>query len=313
MPEASIGHDLASSDRHIAITGASGWIGLATLDLLERTLGSDFSSRVSCYGSTARLLDLGGGRTVQQRALTDLEALKAKRISVLHFAFQTKDRAELMSEADYRSANRAIADTVLTALDKIDAERLFIASSGAATKIDDPTASPAMRLYGQLKYDDENRFSDWADLRARRAVIGRIFNITGPYINKHQAYAMASFILDALARRPITVKAPREVIRGYVAIRELMALIWALLNEAADGVARFDSGGEALELGEVAMVVDQALGGNGVMRAAITESVADRYVGNEVHYAQLLSKHSIAPIPLGQQINETAAYLRRQN
>ncbi|WP_322966112.1 NAD-dependent epimerase/dehydratase family protein [Sphingomonas fuzhouensis] len=312
MLEASIGHDLVASDRHIAITGASGWIGLATLDLLERTLGSDFSSRVSCYGSAARLLDLGAGRTVQQHALTDLETLEAKRISVLHFAFQTKDRAEVMSEADYRGANRAIADTVLAALDKIGAERVFVASSGAATKVNDPTASPAMRLYGQLKCDDENRFADWADLRARRAVIGRIFNITGPYINKHQAYAMASFILDALAGRPITVKAPREVIRSYVAIRELMALIWALLGESTDGVARFDSGGEALELGEVAMIVDQTLGGNGVMRATITDSVADRYIGNGAHYAQLLSKHCIASVSLGQQISETASYIRQQ-
>lgn len=311
MFESAIAHALKSSDRHIAITGASGWIGLATLDLLERTLGADFSSRVSCYGSSPRTLDLGNGRQVAQRALTDLQMLDADRVCVLHFAFQTKDRAEVMSEADYRAANHAIADTVLTALDRIGAERVFVASSGAVTKADDPTASPAMRLYGQLKRDDEIRFADWAEARARRAVIGRIFNITGPYINKHQAYAMASFILDALAARPISVRAPREVIRGYVAIREVMALIWSLLDAADQGVVRFDSGGTPLELGEVAMAVDRTLGGDGVMRAAITDPVPDRYVGDGAHYAELLSRHGITPVPLDQQILETAAYLGR--
>lgn len=302
---------LAADTPHIAITGASGWIGLATLDLLERTFGPDFASRVSCYGSAPRLLDLGGGRQVAQRALSDLQGLCAERIWVLHFAFQTKDRAEVMSEAEYRAANRAIADTVLTALDRNGAERVFVASSGAATKADDPVAGPAMRLYGQLKRDDETRFADWADTHAKRAVIGRIFNITGPYINKHQAYAMASFILDVLAGRSIAVNAPREVIRGYVAIRELVTLILALLAEAPAGVVRFDSGGEALELGEVAKVVDRALGGTGVTRAAITDPVADRYVGDAAQYDRLLARLGIMPVPLDRQIVETAAYLRQ--
>lgn len=311
MAEAMIRRILATDTPHVAITGASGWIGLATLDLLERALGPDFASRVSCYGSAPRRLDLGGGREVAQRALSDLQGLRAERIWVLHFAFQTKDRAEVMSEAEYRAANRAIADTVLTALDRIGAERVFVASSGAATKADDPVASPAMRLYGQLKRDDEARFADWADTHAKRAVIGRIFNITGPYINKHQAYAMASFILDALAGRSITVNAPRDVIRGYVAIRELVTLILALLAEAPNGVARFDSGGEALELGEVAKVVDRALGGIGVTRATITDPVADRYVGDAAQYDRLLARLGITPVPLDWQIVETAAYLRQ--
>ncbi len=311
MSDTVIGNRLVDGDRHIAITGAGGWIGLATLDLLERILGTNFSSRVSCYGSAPRLLSFGGGRQIRQRALSDLQTLDAERVCVLHFAFQTKERAELMSEADYRAANRAIADTVLVALDRIGAERVFVASSGAASKTDDPTASPAMRLYGQLKRDDEDRFADWAKSRAKRAVIGRIFNITGPYINKHQAYAMASFILDTLAGRPIAVRAPREVIRSYVAIREVMALIGALLDDAPDGVVRFDSGGEAMELGEVAQVVDQVLGGYGVDRAAVTDPVPDRYVGDGTRYAKLLSEYGITPVPLDRQIVETAAYLRQ--
>lgn len=311
MSDTPLANRLVAGDRHIAITGAGGWIGLATLDLLERILGPDFSSRVSCYGSAPRLLTFGGGRQIGQRALSDLQTLDAERVCVLHFAFQTKERAEVMSEADYRAANRAIADTVLVALDRIGAERVFVASSGAATKVDDPTASPAMRLYGQLKQDDEERFAEWAESRAKRAVIGRIFNITGPYINKHQAYAMASFILDALAGRPISVKAPREVIRSYVAIRELMGLIGALLDEAPEGVIRFDSGGEAMELGEVAQAVNRVLGGNGVTRAAITDQIPDHYVGDTTRYAQLLSEYGITPVPLDRQIVETAAFIRQ--
>lgn len=309
MLEPAIGEALVRSDRHIAITGSSGWIGLATLDLLHQALGDSFATRVSCYGSSSRMLDLGGGRHVPQRTLADLASLKAKRVWLLHFAFQAKDRAEAMSADDYRAANQAISDTVAEALDRIDAEAVFVASSGAATRADDPEASPAMRLYGRMKRDDEARFAAWAQARGTRAVIARIFNITGPYINKHQAYAMAGFIIDALASRPVTVLAPRRVVRSYVAIRELMSLVFALLDAAPDHVTRFDSGGEALELGDVAAIVATVLGAPGAERAAISDSGIDRYAGDAAAYRTLLARHGVEPVALDRQIIETARYL----
>jgi UDP-glucuronate decarboxylase len=311
MLEAAVAQALLGNERHIAITGASGWLGRATLDLLERALGDTFAARVSCYGLEDRMIDLGEGRHVPQRPLTALGALEAQRVWVLHYAFQTKERAEAMSEAAYRAANQAISDTVIAALDRIDAEAVFVASSGAAGKADDPAASPAMRLYGAMKRDDEARFAGWAEARGRRAVIGRIYNLTGPYMNKHDAYAMASFIRDALGRRPIRVNAPREVVRGYVAIRELLSLVFALLaKEGPSGdVVRFDSGGAPLELGEVARVVAQTLGGGTVERVALTEPAPDRYAGDNAAYAALLAHHGITPVPLEEQVRETAPWI----
>lgn len=308
MLEPAIAASVEANGRPIVVTGASGWIGMATLDALEQVLGAAFNERIWCFGSSARTLDLGGGRRIEQRPLQDLASLKVKQPWILHFAFQAKDRAETMSEVAYRVANRMISDTLFAALDAIDAEAIFVASSGAAIKADDPAASPAMRLYGEMKRDDEVRFANWAAARGRRAVIGRIFNITGPYINKHQAYAMASFILDALAGRPIAVHAPRPVIRGYVAVHELLSLVFALLNAAPDGVERFETGGEALELGEVAARVAEVLGGRST-RAPITEPTADRYVGSDADYQALLTRHGIASVPLDRQILDTAAFL----
>ncbi|WP_300116514.1 NAD(P)-dependent oxidoreductase [Sphingobium sp.] len=310
MLEPLIAERLAKSDQHIAIAGSGGWIGLATLDLLEKALGNDLPHRVSCYGSAARTLTLRSGRTVEQRPLRALPSLEAHRIWLLHFAFLTKDRAETMSIADYRAANDAISTTVLQAATHLPVEAMFVASSGAATKANDPTASPAMRLYGQMKLDDETRFAAWSEQQGRRAVIGRIFNITGPYINKHQAYAIANFITDALERRPIAVRAPRQVFRAYVAIRELMSLNFALMDAQPQGAARFDTGGTAMELGDVAQKVADILGGGPVERASITEAVPDQYVGDDMRYANLLRHHGISSVPLERQIAETADYMR---
>ncbi|MDE1914934.1 MAG: NAD(P)-dependent oxidoreductase [Sphingomonadales bacterium] len=303
---------LAQSGLRIVVTGAGGWLGLATLDLLHKALGDDFAKRVCAFGSTARVLRLADGTPVLQRPLADMAWLPSAPTLVLHLAFLTKDRADSMDEAAYRAANQAISATVLNALGPIGAIGLFLASSGAAALADDPAASDAMRRYGAMKRDDEISFTRWADDHQHRAVILRIHNLTGPYMNKPQAYALASFMGDALAGRPIAVRAPRRVVRGYVAIREMMSLVLAMLLDESCGVRQLDTGGEPMELAEVAQAIANALPGAQVQRAAITQPQADIYHGNARPYAAALAAYDIAGVDMDGQLSEALAYFAAQ-
>lgn len=310
MLDPQIAQALARSGKRIVVTGAGGWLGLATLESLAVALGDAFAARVVAFGSSARTLNLRSGVAIEQRPLAGLEHLAAVSTWLLHYAFLTKDRAETMDEAAYRAANADIRNTVLGNLDRIGAEAVFVASSGAAYKAKDPAASSAMRLYGELKAEDEAQFAAWGETAGKRVVIGRIFNVTGPYINKHQAYALASFILDGLAGRSIEVRAPRRVIRGYVPIAELISLALAEMATAESGAVRFDSGGEPLELGDVAQVVAGQLPGVEVARAPIVDAAADIYHGDPDEYAARLQRYGIAPEALEQQVAKTIDYLR---
>jgi len=309
MLEPAIAADLVRGTQRIVVTGASGWLGLATLELLASALGGDFAHRVVCFGSVERDLHLNNGLRMRQAPLRQIADLPLQPTWLLHFAFLTKDHAERMDDAAYCAANRAIGVAVLEALDRIGAEAVFLASSGAASRTNDPAASQAMRLYGTLKQADEDMFTAWGECAGRRVVIGRIYALTGPYINKPEAYAIASFILDGLARRPIVVRAPRRVVRAYVAIREVMSLAFALLGAERSGVARFDTGGMPLELAEAAAVVAAAVPGGTVERAAITDVTPDCYYGNCDAYDALLAVHRVTPVPLPQQVAETIDYL----
>lgn len=302
---------LRQSEYRLAVTGAGGWLGMATLDLVSSALGEAFADRVCCFGSGARTLTLLDGTQVDQRPLHDLGLLAPRPTLVLHFAFLTKDRAEAMPEEQYRAANRAIGRTVLDSLDGIGAEAIFVASSGAAAFADDPNSSPAMRLYGSLKKDDERMFAGWAESAGRRAAIARIFNLSGPYMNKHASYALASFLLDALAARPVAVRAARPVIRSYVAIRELMSLVLALLLDENWSVVRFDTGGAPMEMQEIAEAVAAICGPVAVVRPAMIENRADEYVGDDPAYRRLLADYDIEPVAFGQQVIETASYFAR--
>lgn len=309
MLDQHVAQALARSEKRIVVTGAGGWLGLATLDSLALALGDSFGRRVVALGSSARTLHLRGGLTVEQRPLADLAHLESQPTWLLHFAFLTKDRAETMDEPEYRAANAAIRETVLAHLEPMGTEAVFVASSGAAYKAQDPAASAAMRLYGELKVEDETQFAAWGEATAKRVVIARIFNVTGPYINKHQAYALASFILDGIAGRPIEVRAPRRVVRGYVPIAELISLALAEMAAGEAGIMRFDTGGEPLDLGEVATVVACHFPGLSVRRAEIVEHQADVYHGDPARYAALLQRHGMVPEPLGAQVAKTIDYL----
>ena len=305
----AIAEALKASGTRIVITGAGGWLGMATLELLHAALGEGFAGRVICFGSSHRALTLIDGTVIDQQPLSDLAALEPAPTILLHLAFLTKDRAEAMDEAAYRTANRALDQIVLDALDPIGVNAVFVASSGAAYRADDPAASPAMQLYGSLKRDQEAMFADWATANDKSAVIAQIFNISGPHINKHGNYALAAFILDALAGRPITINAPHRVVRSYVAIRELMALVFALLLEDEARTIRFDTGGDPLEMQDIAQSIADLLGPVAIVRPPQNAAISDVYVGDPAFYRALLADHAIAPVAFAQQVLETAAFL----
>jgi nucleoside-diphosphate-sugar epimerase len=308
---------LRNDTRRIVIVGAGGWIGRTLLALLQSALNWDeFARRVVCYGSAERAIVLDDGTLLEQKALGDLPTLLSSPTLLFHLAFLTKDKVTGMDSQAYCAANRALSNAVHAALEPIGVDRLFVASSGAAAFADDPDAADDLRLYGMLKREDEQRFAGWArDLPETRSVaIGRIYAVSGPWMNKHETYALASFILDALAGRPIAVRAPHRVLRSYVAVREVLSLVVAMLLEpGVPSTQYFSTGGDMLELGEVAGAVARLLGGTVRRNAISAEQEEDRYAGDDAAWTALLTRHRIGHLPLDDQIAETAAWLTRQN
>ena len=120
----------------------------------------------------------------------------------------------------------------------------------------------------------------------------------------------AAVIGEGLAGRPIQVRAGHAVVRSYVAISELMSLVFASLAASDSGVLRFDSGGVPMELADIAAAVAEALPPSKVARAPIVDGKADRYHGDGEGYATLLTSMGVKPVPLSEQIRETIAYMR---
>lgn len=305
---------LAAVQTPIVVTGGSGWLGLATLDLLDAALGPAFAQRVHAYAGRARDLRLRSGRDVPCRALPALADYAGPPPLVLHYACLTKDRVEGKGAIAFQTGNAAIRDAVTGLIRRRGARGLFLPSSGAVYGSDRSlAASPAGNPYGADKLLDEARFAELATGAGAPCVIARVFNLAGPRINKLEAYALAAFVVALLADRPIEIQARGRVVRSYVHVEDLLLLaLGSLLLAPAAEPVRFDTEGElAIEVQVLARRAATLLGRADVpiSRAAPDGRPDDVYVGDGTAMRALAEQLGLPLRELDVQIRDTAADL----
>lgn len=297
------------------VIGATGWLGQATLEYLFRQLAPTDRSRVHAFASIARSLVLRDGTAVQVQALSSLPALRTPRPAlVFHYAFQTKDRVGDNSQEGYILLNRSIREALLQFVDANPIAGLFVPSSGAAYAGMDGSNQSDGAIYGRCKLDDERVFEAMG-LQYRFPVVSpRVFNVSGPYINKHNLYALASIISACLSNQTISLRATHHVIRSYYSVTDLIELCCRLMFSGRDKDPAFHvfdtAGTEEVEVGELALRCQALLAPHLVIeRPPLREAPADRYVGDATAIREFERDLQITPLGLDQQIKVTADYM----
>lgn len=297
-----IAKQIRESERPIIVTGATGWLGRATLEMLVDCLGHKFPTRVIAYGTSSRLITLSCGLLMPVHAIDMLQDLPYRPYIFLHYAFITKGRINGMSSDEFMLRNEQLAVFVQGQMDRLQIDKAFVPSSGAVTH-----TNP----YGIMKARDEYRFLKLAEIIGMRLVLGRIFNLSGPFINKINEYAMAAILSDIIAGRTVDIRAAHPVIRSYVHVRDVINLAFSLLlvEEGAPGIFDF-SGEEEIEIGAMARRAAILLGKPDIkiLRPEIT-GVTDRYVGKPNVMKAMMRAHEIPVTNFNDQIRDTAAYL----
>lgn len=305
---------LAESGAPVIVTGAGGWLGMVTLYLLRGLLGEGFGARVLAYGSHAREIVLPGGTALTCRALPELAAYDGPPPLVIHHACLTKDRVTAFGVADFMAGNDSIRGYVAGLLRRRRAVGLFLPSSGAVYEpgrvlARDAAANP----YGVSKLRDEALFTELAAQAGFPLVIARVFNMAGPFINKPEAYALASFLIALAAGRAVEIRAAGRVVRSYLHAGDLLQLaLGALLLRPVDSPFLFDTEGEvAIELGDLARRCAAVLGRPEaeIHRATFDGRPDDVYVGDGTAMRALAAALNLPLRCLDVQIAETAAGL----
>lgn len=298
------------------VTGAGGWLGQATLEMLDDALGERLSRDVHAFASTKREHILSSGRRVPFRPLSELAELPVVRepTYLAHYAFLTREKTTDRPLASYIATNRRITATVIEEARRLRIAGAFVTSSGAVYAGDGSLSrSIDDNPYGTLKREEEEAFSGLA-AEGCSPTLCRVFNLSGPFINK--AFALNSFIEDALAGRPIRIESARPVFRSYSHVRDVVAIGFAgMLQLTRQSSDPFDTAGEeTVEVADLARRVLTILGlpSLRIVRPPVVQAGGDRYVGDGTGFRARCAESDVALVSLDDQIADTAAYIKAQ-
>lgn len=297
------------------VTGASGWFGRAALDLLLQALGpAVFAERVWAYASTAKPVVLRDGTVVVAEPLQAVAERTTDATHVLHYAFLTRDRVAHLGVEAYVAGNLAVTDLVLGVIEQGTVRGFAYASSGAACRSAGTRSGGSVvdNPYGALKRIDELAFRQACVDIGASACTARVFGAGGAYMTKPEQFALGDFVSCATRGESLHVRATTRVFRSYTAVDDVVALQVAAILRPGRHDTTFDTGGEEVEVEELARRVVRVLGCDdlSIVRDSAPHGPDDRYVGDPAAMRSLAASLGVQLASLDEQIAATAAWLR---
>lgn len=281
----------------ILITGASGWLGRTALDLI-----APLELPTLALASRAQTIHVAD-RGIDCQVWDDGLIADFAPTVILDCAFLTRDRVAEMPLTDYIAVNRTLTERLLFATRLPGVRLTLTVSSGAAIYPNDALSGPIeANPYGYLKREAEKSLSRLASECGVAAVVARAWSISGAHVQKPQGYALGSMILAASQGR-IHVRAKGRVYRRYVLAEELLALGIA---EGSVGSATIDSGGELIEMGELARRVAAVVRPDTtITRDEVDSQTIDNYHSDGLDWDRRCRAWGLTSASLDRQIDDT--------
>jgi nucleoside-diphosphate-sugar epimerase len=302
---------LLDPHQRVVLTGPSGWIGKAMLAHIARRRAASESAlggQVEAFASSARTMDLPWGESLSVRALDTIRPDDVAGAHVIHLAYLTKEKVELLGERQFMDTVLGIDDALIGAIEAASPASLFVASSGAAALA---AAGRDLHPYGVAKLRQEARFLEWGQRSGVPVIAGRIFNLAGPHINKVESYAISNMLIQAMTTRVITIAAHRPVFRSFLHVDDLCALA---LQAGLAGVGRETPvdmcGAEAVEMGDLALAIQTTIEGKvQLVRDSVDWKNPSAYLGDFPQTKALAMQLGLSFSPLSVSILDTLTWL----
>lgn len=241
--------------KRIVITGATGWLGSETAELIAETLGEDFKRHVTLVSSTPKI-KLVAKYTFETIGWDKFRTFESIDL-LIHFAYLNQDRAESIGLPNFIHTNRSITADVNHVLSASPGCDVLAASSGAAGYFrDDINSTNPMEVYASLKLESEACFLQ--NTNAGSVLNMRIWNVTGSGLDLDSDYAIANFFKQALDSQNIVLTGNSRSTRTYVDVKEMMFIFLLSLEKNKRDV--MDSGGFQTSFLDLASKVLDQLG-----------------------------------------------------
>ena len=235
----------------VLILGGSGWFGRTA-----RLMTDVSAERVMSVASHKRLIDVNNfSYPVTNYDFAAIEAFAPT--VVLDLWFLTREKIETRGDADYLSDVHAIIERTAQVVALPTVSRVVSVSSGASVAAEKNQESGGrFSAYGAMKVLSESVLTDASEATGFRLAIARVYSVSGALVTRPQSYAFSELALQALSGE-MTIHSKTRVRRRFVAVEDVLAV--ALSNLASDSNS-FSSGGELIEIGDLATVFSEILG-----------------------------------------------------
>lgn len=290
----------------ISVTGASGWLGKSTLEIVKAS-GHDMT-KVVALASTKKDIVLDDGMVVNAHPITDPPDLIQETEVLIHLAYLTRDKVSSVGYDEYVLTNLDLTSIALSWLANFPIKSFVTVSSGARN--DQSTGAPETNIrsnpYGFLKRVDELTFEEECNRRGITAVIARLWGATGLDMMDAEKYAIGNFVISALKNQKIEISSGHKVVRRYVDSREFMQVCIELAKLGVS--ANFDSGGPEIEIGQLAHEIDRQFGGNiEISRPSESNREDDLYFPKSKDFEEYARISKINLSSIQEQISNTIA------
>ena len=291
-------NNLRSDDR-VLVTGAAGWFGRTAIAM---TGGAGLE--LLATGSKDQKIEIDG----QSQAVhtQTLEIILAFRPTVIiDSAFVTRERLPVLGHKAYIEANQKIIDESL-AIAAMPSVRKYIGFSSGATKhlAGHSSFSIEENPYAAQKRMYESKISEITANLQSDISVARVWSVTGSHCTKPQTFAFTDLIAQAKLGL-VKIKARHLVYRRYCAIEDVLAL--AMLPSAPGGNPIFNTGGDLIELGELAKIVVDHVNPNAEIRRQIDPQLTpDDYHSDSKEWGQLIKSAKVTNDSISDQITRVA-------
>jgi nucleoside-diphosphate-sugar epimerase len=288
-------------DDRVLVTGASGWFGRTAIAMIRES-GLDFLAT----GSKDQQIEISGvAQLVHSQRLDDISTFEPT--VVIDTAFVTRERLAVLGHNAYVENNRGIIDQSLS-IAALPSVRKYIGFSSGAT----------MHLAGQASFSlEENPYAAQKRVYEGKIAeiaggldcdfsVARVWSVTGSYCTKPGTFAFTNLIAQAKLGL-IEIRAKHLVYRRYCAVEDVLAI--AMLSRQPGEISIFDTGGELVEIGELAKTVVENVNPNAEIRREVDSGLpSDNYHSDGQEWNDLVKFASIASDSLSNQIIRVAEH-----
>lgn len=283
----------------ILVLGPTGWFGRTALKL-------SFPSSAAFHLVGSRRGDVQmGEKTLTVHEWNEREVEWFSPDLVLDFAYLTRNWISELGISEYRARNEVLAERLVRAATLRSVKTVLTISSGAAVQSElDP--------YGEGKRKIELALRDALRSSSTNLGVLRAWSVSGGFVREPDQYALSSFARQGIKSKIIRVSADRMVFRRYCAVEELLAVGMHLAHRHSHSL--LDSGGEKLEMFEIAQkVAEQIPGANVILEHPARDSQEpDDYSSDNESWVRGLREAHLNPMSLEEQIANVIHALRHR-